>query len=399
MESPPPVFNQQQTQLLTSIRQHVATLALAHQHAHRLLYSDQLSLRLEELVQQFGEKAAIATAEKLETQIVALLYPLSRLLQPKQPNAALATLLQPIQDEQLLQDCRESLEQIISQHPQRHTAKLVLDALVCIQINEPEHPWADLRQLENEINSGKPDRLQHMQLRLQELLSIRYYTSVGKQYWQARIGQEILAQKKRLEKQERSVSTPATVETIPAYSLLEIDTPVRAAQTFFRAVYRNHINLSAIADNKANIMISVNSILISVLITFLSYRNIAETQPMVLLPVLIFLVVGLASLVFAVLSARPKVTNANSTVSDILSQRKNVAFFGNFVSLHLEQFEEAMDAVLNDSHLLYGNMVRDLYFLGKVLDKKYRYLTISYNIFMVGLIVTVALFLFTFLYP
>ena len=52
-----------------------------------------------------------------------------------------------------------------------------------------------------------------------------------------------------------------------------------------------------------------------------------------------------------------------------------------------------MEDVFNDSELLYGNMVRDLYYLGKVLDKKYRYLSISYNIFMVGFIATVGTFL------
>ena len=55
----------------------------------------------------------------------------------------------------------------------------------------------------------------------------------------------------------------------------------------------------------------------------------------------------------------------------------------------------AMDAMLRDGELLYGNMTRDLYFLGKVLEKKYRYLSISYNIFMVGFIITVGLFLIT----
>jgi len=170
--------------------------------------------------------------------------------------------------------------------------------------------------------------------------------------------------------------------------------PDRAIQTFFRANYRNHINLSAIADNKANIMISVNSILISVLITVLSYRNIAETNPVVLLPVVIFLVTGLTSLIFAVLSARPKVTSLNKNGNNQLEIRRNIAFFGNFVTLSLDQYEEAMDAMFHDSELIYGNMTRDLYYLGKVLDKKYRYLTVSYNIFMVGFITTVTTFLF-----
>ena len=72
-------------------------------------------------------------------------------------------------------------------------------------------------------------------------------------------------------------------------------------------------------------------------------------------------------------------------------------FFGNFVSLDLEQYEEAMDDMFRDGELIYGNMVRDLYFLGKVLDQKYKYLAMSYDVFMVGFIVTVISFMFTYL--
>ncbi len=176
---------------------------------------------------------------------------------------------------------------------------------------------------------------------------------------------------------------------------IERKKPLRAIQSFFRANYRNHISLSAIADNKANIMISVNSILISVLITILSYRNIGETHPGVLLPVIIFLVSGLASLIFAVLAARPKVTRMvkDGQLPDL--SKSSIIFFGNFVPLQLEEYEEAMDALFRDGELLYGNMVRDMYYLGQVLDKKYRYLTVSYTLFMVGFIASVLLFILT----
>ena len=140
-------------------------------------------------------------------------------------------------------------------------------------------------------------------------------------------------------------------------------------------------------------MISVNAILISVVISILSYRNIPETNPMVLLPVVIFLVTGLTSLIFAVLSIRPKVTSLNQGEITPEQAKRNIVFFGNFVTMTIDQYEEAVDAVLRDGELLYGNMVRDLYYLGKVLDKKYRYLTLSYNIFMGGFIITVVTFL------
>ena len=73
--------------------------------------------------------------------------------------------------------------------------------------------------------------------------------------------------------------------------------------------------------------------------------------------------------------------------------RKNIVFFGNFIRLDLETYEKAVDDMFSDSELLYGNLTRDLYYLGKVLDKKYRFLTISYNVFMVGFIATVLMFL------
>lgn len=188
---------------------------------------------------------------------------------------------------------------------------------------------------------------------------------------------------------------PAEIYVPGPFYDIERKIPRRGIQSFFRTNYRNHINLSAIADNKANIMISVNSILISVLITILSYRNIAETNPKVLLPVILFLVSGLCSLIFAVLAARPKVTRLHSGVEVPDLSKSNLVFFGNFVSLPLEDYEEAMGRLFRNGELLYGNMVRDMYYLGKVLDKKYRYLTVSYTLFMVGFIASVVLFIVT----
>jgi hypothetical protein len=93
-------------------------------------------------------------------------------------------------------------------------------------------------------------------------------------------------------------------------------------------------------------MISVNTILISVLISILSYRNITETTPMILLPVVMFIVTGMASLVFAVLSARPKITSLINKKLPPSEIRKNIVFFGNFVRLDLEEYEQAMDELV-----------------------------------------------------
>jgi hypothetical protein len=143
--------------------------------------------------------------------------------------------------------------------------------------------------------------------------------------------------------------------------------------------------LSAIADNKAHIMISVNSILLSVAISVLTYHTLTDRNPLLVLPIIIFLVTGLTSLIFAVLSSRPRI---NATPNRTAG-RTNWMFFGNFIHLSMEEYEKEVDDMLRDGASLYGNMTRDTYLLGKVLDKKYRLLTVSYNVFMLGFVATV----------
>jgi hypothetical protein len=283
------------------------------------------------------------------------------------------------------------------EEPEDAAEQVLSDALQITTFIEDFSNRSALLHLEQEfILDRRPTRLEWANLQLQQLLQVRLHTHYAKATYEPALTRNIRELKEVVEKLRRRSEENALTGSggARAFQGLEPDLPIRATQTFLRANYRNHINLSAIADNKANIMISVNSILISVLITFLSYRNIAETNPMVLLPVVIFLVSGLASLIFAVLSARPKVTNLNRDNLNKEEIKKNIVFFGNFVHLDLDQYEEAVDAVFHDSELLYGNMARDLYYLGKVLDKKYRYLSISYNIFMLGFIATVSTFLF-----
>ena len=390
-----PDLVQQDDPLILAARQRVALLSLQYQDPRQLLYNEQLGGYLEEKAQQFGLADNLPESSVQLARIAALFYPIGHQINAAAPAKAAQDVAADFireQQPELLAQLQLALEGAFRKEPQSPASKLLLDALVGTICNDEPHHWAEVRQLEQELHNGNTDRLVQAQVRLQELLSIRYQTTAGRAYWQEKVAHSVIVQKKKLEKLSRGLKVEQAEER-PPFADLEPQLPVRGAQTYFRAVYRNHINLSAIADNKANIMISVNSILISVLITFLSYRNIAENQPAVLLPVVIFLVTGIASLVFAVLSARPKVTNIN--IDSNTPPQRGLAFFGNFVHLSSEAFTEAVDDMFHSSSLLYTNMVQDLYHLGKVLDQKYRYLSIAYNIFMVGLIVTVLLFLLT----
>ncbi len=168
----------------------------------------------------------------------------------------------------------------------------------------------------------------------------------------------------------------------------------RGVETMYRTTYRTHVNLSSIADNKANIMLSINAIIISITISTLVPSF--DTNPKLIIPTIVLLVVCLIAIIFATLSTRPKITEGKFTREDIEQKKSNLLFFGNFYNMKLEDFNWGMNEMIMDEDFLYSTMTRDLYFLGKVLAKKYRYLSVCYNIFMYGLILAVIAFGVTF---
>ena len=168
----------------------------------------------------------------------------------------------------------------------------------------------------------------------------------------------------------------------------------RGVETMYRTTYNTHNNLSALADHKANLMLSINTIMISIIFSMLVPQ--LNNSPQLILPTVVLLTVCLTSIIFATLSTRPKVTTGEVTLDDIRNKRSNLLFFGNFYNMKLEDFQWGMMEMIKDSDFQYSSMTRDLYYLGKVLAQKYRYLTFCYNIFMFGMILSVILFAWAF---
>lgn len=166
----------------------------------------------------------------------------------------------------------------------------------------------------------------------------------------------------------------------------------KGIETMFRTSYRTHLDLSNLADTKANIMISINGIIISILFASTSSSVLLQSR-LFLLPTGVLLVFCLLSLVYAVLAARPRVTRKETTLDQIKEGKANILFFGNFTSLAEEEFVDGMEHLIREPERAYRNMIRDIYGLGSVLETKYRLLRTSYTIFMFGLIAGVLLFL------
>ena len=164
----------------------------------------------------------------------------------------------------------------------------------------------------------------------------------------------------------------------------------RGIETMFRTAYRTHLELSNLADTKANVMISINGIIISIIVVTVS-STVAENASL-LLPAAVLLLTCLGSLVFAVLAARPRVSSEVVDPELVRSGRRNILFFGNFVHMPEDEFVEGIQDLMRRKNDLYATMSRDLYSLGGVLVKKYRLIRTAYNIFIVGLTLGVTLF-------
>lgn len=174
------------------------------------------------------------------------------------------------------------------------------------------------------------------------------------------------------------------------------DIPGRGIESMFRLTARNQINLSSIADNKANIMITINSLILSAVVTLL-VRKIGE-NPNLLVPTFILFFSCITTIVFAILATRPKISSGKFTREDIKNHNVNLLFFGNFYNMELEEYEWAVKEMMKDPDYLYGNMIKDQYSLGKVLARKYKMIRTCYTVFMFGFIASIIAFAITFIY-
>lgn len=235
------------------------------------------------------------------------------------------------------------------------------------------------------------------------LTAHHYWTDYAQTYTKQQKEENLQKLYKKMEKKAAEPATTAAVTpsdngTTPDAQLLEKNKkkdkdkkPDRGVETMFRITSTNHIRLSSMADSKAHIMISVNSIIISFMLTVLVRR--IEDYPNMVIPAIIFLITSVTTVIFAVLATRPNVTSGTFTKEDINNKNANLLFFGNFYKMKLDEYEWGMRKMMDDADFLYGSMTKDVYHLGVVLAHKYKLLRISYNVFMFGLIASVLAFM------
>jgi predicted metal-dependent HD superfamily phosphohydrolase len=223
----------------------------------------------------------------------------------------------------------------------------------------------------------------------------RFFTEYGKNTLQPLKEANIATLQGAIAKLEED-SKKIPKDKINKKKLEKLDRPDRGIDTMFRVTLNNHTRLSDIADSKANILLSVNAIIISIALTTLIPKLDSPANAHLVMPTFILIIFTTVSIIFAILSTRPKVTTGTFSREDINQRKVNLLFFGNFYKMPVEEYEWAMKEMMKDRDYLYTSLIRDLYYLGKVLNRKYTLLRITYTIFMIGIIVSVGAFVYAY---
>ncbi|MDC6385080.1 HD domain-containing protein [Flagellimonas taeanensis] len=213
-----------------------------------------------------------------------------------------------------------------------------------------------------------------------------FYTDYAKENW----GEGKERNLKQLLKEKKTEKNIAKKEALKAK--YKNESPDRSIQTLYRVTLKNHLKLSDIADTKANLLLSVNAIIISLVLANLLTKLDNPSNAYLIYPTFVLIIFSVASMVLSVLATRPNITSGRFTKEDVEQKRVNLLFFGNFHKMELKEYEWALQELIKDKEYVYSSLTKDLYYLGLVLNRKYKILRVTYTIFMLGMIISVVAF-------
>ncbi|MCB8979290.1 MAG: hypothetical protein H6657_17905 [Ardenticatenaceae bacterium] len=145
-----------------------------------------------------------------------------------------------------------------------------------------------------------------------------------------------------------------------------------------RQTRMHHVQLSSMADVKANIMLSLAAVLTTFSIGYLS-------DPVLRWPVVVLILFCVTTVFFAAYAVMPKLNF--DFRPDVKNPNCNILFFGNFMNLNYEDFGDIMDEIMHSSDKVYEAQIREVYELGVYLGhQKYRYVRLAYLTFISGLV-------------
>lgn len=158
----------------------------------------------------------------------------------------------------------------------------------------------------------------------------------------------------------------------------------KGVETLFRLLSKNQYTLNKMIDTKSNILISINALILSLILG--TVMNQLGTDPHLIYPVMMMLFTNLASIAYAVFATRPELFHGNAEV-------KNLMFYGNFYDMKESEYVKNITDLMNEGDELYKTIAKDTYYLGKTIDRKFKLIRKSFNIFLIGIVLSVLAFI------
>ncbi|SFJ31568.1 Pycsar system effector family protein [Olleya namhaensis] len=154
----------------------------------------------------------------------------------------------------------------------------------------------------------------------------------------------------------------------------------RGVETLFRLLSKNQYTLNTMIDRKSNILISINALILSLIIG--TVMSQLDADPHLIFPVVMILVTNLISITYAIFATRPELVHGDKGA-------RNLMFYGNFQDMEEAEYVDSITQLMNQGDELYKTIAKDTFYLGKTIDRKFKLLRKSFNVFLVGIIMSV----------
>ncbi len=162
-----------------------------------------------------------------------------------------------------------------------------------------------------------------------------------------------------------------------------------------RTTMRNNIELTNIADNKANVLLGINALMLTFLVPLLIPHTDVIKHYHLTVPLSILVGTGFITIYLSVLVLKPGKFFVNSKAMK-KGDRVSPFFFGNFYKMNKQEYKAYVDKAVEESASVKDHLTDDLHYIGSRLGRKMELIRVAFNIFMIGFFLSMGLALLLF---
>ncbi|MEM1122918.1 MAG: Pycsar system effector family protein [Bacteroidota bacterium] len=156
-----------------------------------------------------------------------------------------------------------------------------------------------------------------------------------------------------------------------------------------RTTQRNNIDLTQLADNKANVLLSLNAIMITFLLPMILSNLEVILEAYLFIPLIILAITCFSTIYISAIVLKPSnLDEYRESSTDDPDAQLSPFFFGNFHKMSPEEFFDYMGESASNTELVKAHLIQDLYYIGRRLGYKMDRIRLAFNIFLIGLFLT-----------